>query len=328
MILVKLTYKGPWTSAADIAVTTGVLNTASSAVAGSWGPTIEFPLVPVSAAVIASTGQLLTWSSYLPNAFGGDTGQTQTSYYDPASGIVSPNTISNTGHDMFCPGISLDTAGSPIVSGGSSAPVTSRYSSSWSNLANMTQGRGYHAQVTLSDGRIFVIGGSWSGGQGNKNGEVFSITNNQWTALSGAPVAPMITADAAGVYRGDNHAWLFAWKDSYVLQAGPSKAMNWYRAVGSGSQASAGTRAADGDAMCGNALMYDAVAGKILTAGGSPSYSNSDATTNAHIITLGLPPDVPLVDKVANMQFARAYANGVILPNGQGKLSYQYILLD
>ena len=32
--------------------------------------------------------------------------------------------------------------------------------------------RGYQAQVTISTGDIFVIGASWSGGQGGKNGEI------------------------------------------------------------------------------------------------------------------------------------------------------------
>ena len=59
----------------------------------------------------------------------------------------------------------------------------------------------------------------------------------------------MLTADAQGVFRADNHGWLFAWSDGYVFQAGPSAAMNWYGTAGGGSQTSAGTRAADGDSM-------------------------------------------------------------------------------
>lgn len=48
--------------------------------------------------------------------------------------------------------------------------------------------------------------------------------------------------------------------------------MNWYGTSGTGSQSAAGNRASDADSMCGNAIMYDAVAGKILTLGGSPNY--------------------------------------------------------
>ena len=55
-------------------------------------------------------------------------------------------------------------------------------------------------------------------------------------------------------------------------QAGPSKQMNWYNPVNGGSTTPAGVRANDGHAMNGNVVMYDAVAGKIFTCGGAPSY--------------------------------------------------------
>lgn len=96
----------------------------------------------------------------------------------------------------------------------------------------------------------------------------------------------MLTKDAGGAFRNDNHAWLFAWTGNSVFQAGPSSAMNWYNVSGSGSWKAAGTRASDPDSMCGNAVMFDAVNGLILTAGGSPSYENSYSTTNAHLIKI------------------------------------------
>ena len=55
-------------------------------------------------------------------------------------------------------------------------------------------------------------------------------------------------------------------------QAGPSLQMNWYNVNAGGSTTPAGTRGDDADAMNGNAVMYDAVAGKIFTCGGAPSY--------------------------------------------------------
>lgn len=78
--------------------------------------------------------------------------------------------------------------------------------------------RGYQSSTTLSDGRIFTIGGSWSGGRGGKNGETYDATTNTWTLLAGCPVAPMLTADAQGAFRSDNHAWLFGWKGGYVFR--------------------------------------------------------------------------------------------------------------
>ena len=148
-------------------------------------------------------------------------------------------------------------------------------------------------------------------------------------------MAPLLTADAqgmlaalrqpcdesiltvVGVYRADNHAWLFAWKAASVFQAGPSSAMNWYGTDGDGSQTGAGNRAGDGDSMCGIAAMYDAANGKILTAGGSPSYQDSDGSSNAHIITLGDPNTNPTVEAIGNMAYQRAFHNSVILPDGK-----------
>ena len=74
------------------------------------------------------------------------------------------------------------------MTGGNNAEKTSIYdvnADAWIAGANMNIPRGYQSQATLSDGRIFTIGGSWSGGQGNKNGEVYQPTSNQWALLSG-----------------------------------------------------------------------------------------------------------------------------------------------
>ena len=314
--------RGPWSSCSQINISSTATPAPAPATNGAWGPTIDFPIVPVSAAVEWNSGNLLTWSSFLPEQFTGDTGTgyTLTSTYNPTTGLVTQRNVSNTQHDMFCPGLSMDTTGRPFVTGGNSASRTSIYdpvADAWISGPNMQIGRGYQASCAVSDGRTFTIGGSWSGGEGGKNGEIYSPTSNTWTLLPGCPVAPMLTNDSAGIFRQDNHAWLFAWKNSSVFQAGPSKAMNWYSMIGTGGQKPAGLRGSDPDAMCADAVMYDAVNGKILSAGGSPDYQDSDATTNAHVITIGTPGNIPTVATVSSMAYARAFANGVVLPNGQ-----------
>ncbi len=181
---------------------------------------------------------------------------------------------------------------------------------------NMKIARGYQSSATCSDGRIFTIGGSWSGGRGGKNGEIYSPDTGAWTLIPNALVAPMLTADAGGIFRADNHAWLFGWKNQTVFQAGPSIAMNWYSTVGSGSTTAAGKRLDDGDAMTGIAVMFDATQGKILTAGGAPSYQGDNSRTNAYLITIGEPSTNPTVVKVPNMAYPRSFSNGVALPDG------------
>jgi galactose oxidase len=313
--------RGPWSSAAEIMP----LGSSGSVEArrGTWGAPIGFPLVPVAAAQLPN-GKILTWSSYAVDRFtNGPGGRTVTATFDPVTNVVTQRTITETGHDMFCPGISALADGRIIVTGGNNSSKTSIYNpatDSWTTGPAMRTPRGYQASATLSDGRVFTIGGSWSGGAGgagstpHKAGEVWSAAAG-WTALPGASVVPMLTADANtnGDYRKDNHAWLFAWSNGTVLQAGPSRAMNWYSTSGTGGVAPAGTRGDDGDAMNGNAVMYDA--GRILTIGGAPSYEKSNATARAYVLTVN--GSTVTTRRVAAMANTRAFHNSVVLPDGK-----------
>lgn len=309
--------RGPWSSAAEFNINLSPTSTNG----GVWGPMISLPIVPAAGFVQRDSGKILLFASYRPNQFAGTTtGVTYTSTYDPASGSVGQKIVTNTGHDMFCPGMSLLFSGRAFITGGddsSKASVFDPGADSWSSAATMKIPRGYQSQTTLSNGNVFVIGGSWNGGRGNKNGELFNPGTGAWTLLSGCPVAPMLTADKEGVYRSDNHGWLFSWKNAAVFQAGPSKAMNWYTTSGNGGRASAGNRGDDVDSMNGNAVMYDAVNGKILTAGGATNYQDVDATKNAYVITINAVNAAASVKRVSNMAYQRAFANGVVLPNGK-----------
>ncbi|KAG8630235.1 hypothetical protein KVT40_001854 [Elsinoe batatas] len=289
----------------------------SAAGPGVWGETITFPMVPAAAAIVPQTGKLLVYSAYLLNAFSpAGPGKTETAEYDPITKQVTRYTITNTNHDMFCPGMSFDFTGDLVVTGGNSAKKTSIYTGGvWQPAPDMAIARGYQSTATTSEGNIFNIGGSWSGGLGGKNGELWNGT--AWRLLSGAPVAPLLTKDPGGIFRQDNHAMLFGWKKGSVFHAGPSVAMLWYGTTGNGNYSAAGKRGTDTDAMCGIAAMYDAVAGKILVVGGSAAYEAQDATSNANIITIGNPYTTASVTKIGNMAYRRIFANGVVLPDGK-----------
>ncbi len=319
-VLTEAAGRGPWSSAAEINVFGP--NGSVSPGSGTWGAPVGFPLIPVAAAQLPN-GKILTWSSFKADDYVGGTGQTITATYDPATGVVTQRTITDTGHDMFCPGISTLADGRILVTGGNDSRMSSIYdpkTDAWTTGPEMTTPRGYQASATLGDGRVFTIGGSWSGGHGgvagnpHKSGEVFSLATG-WTALPDADVVPMLTddADPSGDYRKDNHAWLFGWSGGKVLQAGPSRAMNWYTTTGTGGVAPAGIRGDDGDAMNGNAVMYDA--GKILTLGGSPSYTDSYATANAYVLTIN--GTNVTTKRVASLANTRAFVNSVVLPDGQ-----------
>jgi galactose oxidase len=316
--------RGPWSSIASLNIFQATPDQlpVNHNYQGQWSPTIDFPLVPVSMALEHNSGKVLVWSSYAASTFGGSNGgNTLTATFDPTTQKVSQRNVQNTDHDMFCEGLSMDVNGRFISTGGNNAPKTSIYDPNtdmWSAQAEMNIPRGYQSMATLSNGNAFTIGGSWSGGNTvAKNGEVYNPTANTWTLLNGAPVAPMLTADQQGVYRADNHGWLFGWKAGTVFQAGPSRAMNWYDTAGGGSTTPAGARGVDGDAMCGNAVMYDAAAGKILTVGGATSYQGANATANAHVLSINAQTVPVNVQPINPMWFPRIFANAVVLPNGQ-----------
>jgi galactose oxidase len=282
---------------------------------------LTVPVVPVAAALLPGR-KVLLWSAYRPDTFHVGASMTQTAVLDLATGTVSARTVTETGHDMFCPGTALLPDGRLLVNGGDTNDRTSVYdpaTATWTADAPLVIPRGYQSAVTLSDGRVFTLGGSWSEGKeaaGDKDGEVWSPTAGS-TLLPDAPVGPILTNDPDGRYRADNHPWLFAWTGGTVFHAGPSRAMGWYGTTGSGSYTPAGVRGTDADAMNGSAAMYDV--GKILTVGGAPAYEDSVATDHANLIDLtsrrsgGQVAVTPL----SPMVHPRAFATSVVLPDGK-----------
>ncbi len=290
-------------------------STSPSAI-GEWGPTIGFPLVPVAAALVPGD-RLVVWSADSELSFDSSAAEqyTQTAILNLATGAVSSATVSNTAHDMFCPGASILPNGDVIVTGGIGNTDTSIYdpaTNSWSAGPQLNIGRGYQGQTTLPDGQVFVLGGSWSGAVGGKIGEIWSATAD-WRELPNVPATPIYTDDDQGAYRADNHGWFIAASGGRIFQAGPSEEMHWITTTGAGSITDAGPRGSSGDEMSGNAVLYDI--DKILTVGGSPDYQDSNATAVANVVDIS--GSTPTVTATAPMTYARAFANSVVLPTGQ-----------
>lgn len=295
--------------------------TYNPATKGRWSDLIRLPVIPVAAYIVPAfpaPERMLFFSSFAPFDFSGATGKTQFGDLNLGTGEVSQREVANTHHDMFCPALSSLEDGRMVISGGSDAEAVSIYdpvTNKFTRAPNMTIARGYQSSCTLSDGRVFTIGGSYSGGRGGKNGEVYDADTNEWTYLPDAAVEDMLTADEGGIWRQDNHGWIFGWKNGSVFQAGPSKTQHWYGTEGKGSVQEAGTRD-DDDAMCGIWAIYDAVAGKVLSAVGSPDYTDSDANNRAHVTTIGEPWEPSKVERMPDPAYPRGFANAAVLPDG------------
>ena len=282
-----------------------------------WSPIVTFPIVPVGAANIYN-GRVVLWSSSYRLQYTRSTAKTYTVIYDPATGEQSEMLVSNTGHNMFCPGTTMLPDGRLLVNGGSTSNKTSIFDPRvgiWSTSDVMNIPRGYQGNTLLSTGEVLTLGGSWSGGQGGKHAEVWA-SGLGWRLLSGVPVEPFVGPDPNGVFEGDNHLWLVAASDGWVFHAGPAAQMHWIDTNGSGTVAAAGPRGDDAYAMNGNAVVYDT--GRILKLGGAPAYENGKATDSAYVIDIRGGPGVPvIVRKLAPMVFPRTMHNSVVLPNGQ-----------
>jgi galactose oxidase len=314
------------TAAADViqATCSAALNQlwslSPATIPSSWTAVQPLPVDPIAVGNLPD-GQLVMWSANDEYSFEGDigdgNGQTYTATYDPVANVASEVLVTNTGDDMFCPGTANLFDGTILVNGGDSSPKTSLYSPAsglWTSDALMNIPRGYEGDTVLTNGSVLTLGGSWSGGQGGKTAEVWT-RGSGWKVLSGVPETTIIGPDPAGVYRGDNHLWLFSAPNGEVFHAGPSAQMHWINTTGNGTITSAGNRGDDPYAMTGDAQLYDV--GLIMKTGGSPAYQDANAEANTYIININNGTSGVTVTKVAPMAYPRAFANGVVLPNGE-----------
>ncbi len=278
-----------------------------------WSRVVGLPIVPVSAANLPD-GKVLLWSAEDKFGFANDTGRTYTVTYDPAAGSATERLVTETGHDMFCPGTANLPDGRVLVNGGLSSGKTSIFNpatGAWTSAGDMNIPRAYQGTTPLADGSVFTLGGSWAGGVGNKHGEVWT-EGTGWRRLSGVLIDPFLSVDATRNFGMDSHLWLLPTGNGRVFHAGPGFNMNWIDTDGNGRVTAAIRRGDDEFSINGSAVMYDV--GRILKVGGAAGYDGITSNSNSYVIELGA--DVT-VRKVQSMAYRRAFHNSVVLPNGQ-----------
>ncbi len=279
-----------------------------------WSAPVALPLVPTAAAALPD-GKVLLWSAEERFSFGANVGRTHTVVFDPATNTSTLREVTESGHNMFCPGTTNLADGRVLVNGGISSARTSIFNPAtgvWTTGAAMNIARGYNANTILADGSVLTLGGSWSGGVGNKHGEIWTEATG-WRRMSGIPIDPMLSADSSRNFGGDSHFWMIPTGHGRVLHAGPGVNMHLLDTRGNGGVQSMGPRGDDQFSVSGTAVMYDI--GKVLKLGGSPGYEGFDANANAYVIDTN--NGGAAVRKLAPMNYARVFHNSVVLPNGQ-----------
>ncbi|MBI2731902.1 MAG: DUF1929 domain-containing protein [Aquabacterium sp.] len=280
-----------------------------------WDAPVSLPLVPVGAALL-SNGNVLVWASNLANNFNAS-GNTITALFDPVTGTSVSRNVTETAHNMFCPGTARLSDGSLLINGGYDGAQSSLYdpvANTWKATAKVTVPRGYPGSTTLADGSVLTLGGAWGNvTAGAKGAEVFTLAGG-WRQLSGVPDVPDFMIDRTfKSWQSNSHYNLIPTGNGKVLLAAPSADMHWIDTQGNGSYAPAGQRGDDGTAFSANTVMFEA--GKILKVGGSSWNNNTPSSAGAYLLdTNNGGVDV---QKLAPMAYPRTFSNSVVLPNGQ-----------
>ena len=296
---------------------------------GCWSPVYQTNGVVPAGAANAKNGEIFVWSSSRKSTFlvpFGYEPKTYTAIFNPEKKEFRERLVHETKHDMFCPGTANLKDGSIMITGGSNSSRTTVFNpnqNSFESGPDMNIPRGYHSMVTLANGDVFTLGGSWNGGLGDKLGEVWS-SRSGWKVLPGIDPALTIcngTNDVQGVFRNDNHCWIFQAPNGKIFHAGPGAEMHWFDIIDEGSYLSAGSRLDDDYAMNGNCCMYDV--GMLFKSGGSTRYGTDPphkekshkASKACYIIDIS--SEQVIVERVANMHAHRTLHNSVVLPNGE-----------
>jgi Domain of unknown function (DUF1929)/Kelch motif len=276
--------------------------TPSEAPLGEWSNKIALPLVPIAAALLPN-GKVLAWSGDdRVSVSAGRLIQTYTALFDPTTNQVTESLVTNTQHEMFCPGTAMLADGSVFVNGGgldvTTTSIFNPTTNTWTKSGDMAQRRWYPTSTTLPNGEVFTLGGDRITGVDGR-GEIWNGTT--WRTLTNAVMTPLLPGG------GQLYPQLFLAPNGKLFTPGPSVDMQWYDVNGNGAVQAAGQLGNEGKAT-GVFAMYDV--GKILVAGGI-----SDNVTSAKAYTLDINNGVQ-TQQVPSMRYPRGYANGVILPDG------------
>ncbi len=274
---------------------------------GLWGEVIRWtPHIPVTCAQLPD-GRLLTFASSERTTF--PVGKsTYAATWDYRTGEFVE--INNTRHDMFCGGVSLLPDGRLLVNGGNNTirdcSMFDWRTNAWSAVTQMKDPRWYNTSVALPNGTVLTASGSG----GSSTAERWQASMG-WTRLTGINWA---TVHGEGGFESIWHPFLHVAPDGRIAHTGPTRTMHWVDPTGSGQLTNTSTTIPGSYyPKDGAVVMFNE--GKILQAGGRSSSKTGGASRLAYVIDIN--GSTPVITKTSSLLYARTFANGVVLPNGE-----------
>jgi hypothetical protein len=318
-----------------IAFTTGSNSVTSSpvnvtalsaqATTGSWGPVVDWPMVPLHMHLLPS-GKILAWGKYDTGVNGTMGGRPR--LWDPASGAPTTARMIDVDTMLFCSGHAFMPDGRLMVSGGHKADdtgidVTNIFDpaseSFVSGVPKMAFGRWYPTVTELGDGRMLTMAGRDSAGNVVTTPEIWennamAAPGDHWEKLPGAgaveiPYYPRNFVDP---------------KNGLVFMAGERIQSRWFDVDGltgsaRGKWINGPTHIYQKNREYGTAVMYEA--GKILYTGGGgdlnwPTPDSKAAVPTATAEMIDLNATSPVWTGAGSMSVPRRHLNSTVLPDG------------
>ena len=320
-----VTYAAPQTFVAETAGT-------SPLVVGKWGPVFDLANVAIHAHLLP-TGKVLYWGRRAipgaPTFASLNEHFCSTFLWDPATGTSQPTAqpprlAGGQGVNLFCSGHSFLPDGRLLVVGGhlfdsegvDQACIYNPVDDNWTALQRMNGGRWYPSAITLPDGGVLAISGSFANGRKQPppdnpvpppaGPKAFTINPNPeiWRDTTWVPTVSFSTLQLFPRLHIEP-------KQGHVFMAGPQGQSYVLDITGAGIWTPGPVR--DGaNRDYAPSVMYES--GKVLFIGGGLDQGTQLPTNLAEIIDLNEPD--PQWTPTAPMHFRRRQHNATVLPDG------------
>jgi hypothetical protein len=276
---------------------------------GHWSEVIPSEVIPIHA-MLLPTGQVMYWDRH------GEVEHWDPAprIWDPVTELIVPTAVAD--YELFCSGHTFLEDGRLLVTGGhiedivgdDAATIYDPFTDSWEHLPDMNNGRWYPSNVTLPNGNVLVMGGTYAlPNLLNMVPQILQITNSHWISLP-----------AHGVYPdyADYYPYLYVAPNGNVFNAGPQQ-MARYLDLQTGIWT-------DVDMSTlpyrdyGSSVMYDE--GRVMIVGGNPRDPDLDNPTvlpSASVEIINLYESTPAWNPVMPMNYGRRHHNATLLPDGK-----------